>query len=60
MNISAASSAKYSYVKVDKSKTYYFGEKKLKANVYFKKPVLEGKSKQIKSINKSLKNVIAF
>ena len=49
---SAASKAKFSYTKVDKSVTYY--EMKV-FNNYFKYPKLKGKAKAVKKINSDLK-----
>lgn len=49
-----ASSAKYTMDKVNKSKTFKHDGRKGKAVVYFKKPVLKGKSKAVKAINKSI------
>lgn len=52
MDAQAASKAKYSYQKVDVSQTYDSG--RVKATVYYKKPVLKGKSSAINKINKSI------
>lgn len=52
--VQAASKAKYSYKKVDKTKLYYNGTKYSTAKVYFKKAVLKGNSKRIKKINKAI------
>lgn len=50
--VQAASKAKYSYKKVDASKSYDSG--RVKVTVYYKKPVLKGKSSAIKKINKAI------
>ncbi len=52
MDVQAAAKAKYSYKKVNLSKTYNSG--KVKAKVYYKKPVLKGKSSAVKKINKAI------
>lgn len=48
----AASKAKYSYKTVDISKTFDNG--RVKANVYYKKPVLKGKTPAVKKINAAI------
>lgn len=50
--VQAASKAKYSYQKVDKSRTYDNG--RIKAKLYYKKAVLKGNSKVIKKINSAI------
>lgn len=52
MDAEAASKAKYTYQKVDKSKSYDSG--RVKAKVYYKKAVLKGKSSAVKKINKAI------
>lgn len=53
VDASAASKAKFSYEKVNKSKTYK-GKMTMKANIYYKKAVLKGSSKAVKKINKAI------
>ena len=50
---SAASKARFTYKKVDQSKTYY---NVIEFQNYFKYPKLKGKSKAVKKINSTLKN----
>lgn len=53
MDSQGASKAKFSYKKVNESKTYH-GKMTMKANVYYKKVVLKGKSNAVKKINKAI------